>query len=142
MWSTTYLVEPFSFSNCCNQENFPPRENVTTIWRTISQTSRAPNSFPINADSFFFWAPLQRPQDPQAPYQGHPTTVICEISVRRSKYCLEFSISWGQLKISRWPFHSHTIFEACVINSVRFSEVWFFILHCQIRLFSQKTEET
>ena len=24
--------------------------------------------------------------------QGHPTTVFCEISVRRSKNCLEFSI--------------------------------------------------
>ena len=24
--------------------------------------------------------------------QGHPTTVFCEISVQRSKYCLEFSI--------------------------------------------------
>ena len=29
--------------------------------------------------------------------QGHPTTVFCEISVRRSKYCLEFSFAWGQL---------------------------------------------
>lgn len=29
-----------------DQENVPPRENVTTIWRTISQTPRAPNSFP------------------------------------------------------------------------------------------------
>ena len=25
--------------------------------------------------------------------QGHPTTVFCKISVRRSKYCLEFSIT-------------------------------------------------
>ena len=29
--------------------------------------------------------------------QGHPTTVFCEISVRRSKYCLEFSFAWGRL---------------------------------------------
>ena len=29
--------------------------------------------------------------------QGHPTTVVCEISVRRSKYCLEFSFAWGRL---------------------------------------------
>ena len=25
--------------------------------------------------------------------QGHPTTVFCKISVRRNKYCLEFSIA-------------------------------------------------
>jgi len=50
----------------------------------------------------------------------HPTTVFCKISVRRSKYCLEFSIAWIRLKISRWPFHSGTIFEAYLINSLRF----------------------
>ena len=44
--------------------------------------------------------------------QGHPTTVFCKKSVRRSKNCLEFSIAWGRLKISRWLFHSCTIFEA------------------------------
>ena len=33
--------------------------------------------------------------------QGHPTTVFREISVRRSKNCLEFSIARGRLKISR-----------------------------------------
>ena len=44
--------------------------------------------------------------------QGHPTTVFCQIPVRRTKYCLEFSITWGRLKISRRPFHSCTIFEA------------------------------
>ena len=31
--------------------------------------------------------------------QGHPTTVFCKMSVRRSKFCLEFSFTW--LKISR-----------------------------------------
>ena len=31
--------------------------------------------------------------------QGHPTTVFCKISVRRSKFCLEFSFTW--LEISR-----------------------------------------
>ena len=36
--------------------------------------------------------------------QGHPKTVFCKISVRRSKYCVEFSIIWGRLKISRWLF--------------------------------------
>ena len=47
--------------------------------------------------------------------QGYPTTVFCELSVRRSKHCLKFS-SWGQLEISGWPFHSGTIFEAYFIN--------------------------
>ena len=67
--------------------------------------------------------------------QGHLTTVLCKISVRRSKYWQEFSISWWRLKISKWPFHSCTIFEAYVINSLRFPEVQ--VLHCtsQVRLF-------
>ena len=55
--------------------------------------------------------------------QGHPTTVFCKISVLKSKYYLEFSITWGWLEISRWLFHSCTIFKAYLINSLRFSEV-------------------
>ena len=51
------------------------------------------------------------------------TTVLCKISVRRSKYCQEFSIFWWRLKVSIWPFHSCTIFEAYLINSLRFPEV-------------------
>ena len=31
--------------------------------------------------------------------QGLPTTVFCEISVRRKKFCLEFSFTW--LRLSR-----------------------------------------
>ena len=53
---------------------------------------------------------------------GHPTTVFCKISVLRSKYCLQFSISWEQLKNSKWPFRLCTIFEPYLINSLRFSE--------------------
>ena len=60
--------------------------------------------------------------------QGHPTTVFCKISVRRSKYCLA-SFAWGRLKISRWTFHLCTAFEAYLINSLRFSKVWFFIFY-------------
>ena len=30
--------------------------------------------------------------------QGHPTTVLCKISVRRNKYFPEFSIAWGRLQ--------------------------------------------
>ena len=54
--------------------------------------------------------------------QRQPTTVFFKISVRRSKYCLEFLITWRRLKISRWPFHSCKIFEVYLINSLRFYE--------------------
>ena len=50
--------------------------------------------------------------------QGHLTTVFSQISVRRTKNCLEFSIAWWRLNISRWPFHSlihGTFFEAYLI---------------------------
>ena len=38
-----------------------------------------------------------------ANFQGHPwpTTVFCKITARGSKNCLEFSIAWGRVKISR-----------------------------------------
>ena len=67
--------------------------------------------------------------------QGHPATVFCEISVRRSKNCLEFSIAWGRLKISRWPFHSRTIFEAYLINAYDFLKFDFSHFTPQISLF-------
>ena len=63
------------------------------------------------------------PYLPVSRLQGQPKTVFCKISVRRSKNCLEFSIAWGRLKISRWPFHSCTIFVIYLINSLRFSKV-------------------
>ena len=40
--------------------------------------------------------------------------------VRRSKYYLEFSITWGRLKSSRWPFHFCRIFEAYLITEIPF----------------------
>ena len=55
--------------------------------------------------------------------QGHPTTVFCKICVRRSKYYLEFSITWGRLKSSRWPFHLCRIFKAYLITEIPF-EFW------------------
>ena len=39
---------------------------------------------------------------------------------------LKFSLGWGRIKISRWPFHSWTIFEAFLINSL-YSQIHFFI---------------
>ena len=32
--------------------------------------------------------------------QKHPATMFCKITVRRSKYCLEISKAWEELKIS------------------------------------------
>ena len=55
--------------------------------------------------------------------QEHLSTVFCELSVRRNKCCPEFSITWGRLTLSRWPFHSYIIFETYLINSLRFSKV-------------------
>ena len=43
---------------------------------------------------------------------GAPKTVFCKISVRGSKYRLEFSIAWERLNIYRRAFQSGTIFEA------------------------------
>ena len=48
--------------------------------------------------------------------------LILQNSVRRSKYCLGFSIAWAWLKFSRWPFHSWNIFEPYP-NSLWFSKV-------------------
>ena len=46
------------------------------------------------------------------------------LPVAKREYCLEFSTTWGRPKISRWPFHSSTtIFEAYLLDSLRFSEV-------------------
>ena len=67
--------------------------------------------------------------------QGHPTTVFCEISVRRSKYCLEFSFAWGRLVNFQmnFPFKDNlqslsnkfpTIFWSLIFHNLR---PW---LHC------------
>ena len=55
--------------------------------------------------------------------QGHPKTLFCKISHRRSRCHLKLSItSRGRVKNSKWPFLSCTIFEVHVINSLRFSK--------------------
>ena len=41
-----------------------------------------------------------------------PKAAFCKISIRGSKYRLEFSIAWERLNIYRRAFHSGTIFEA------------------------------
>ena len=52
-----------------------------------------------------------------------------------NKYCLEIFVTWERLKISRWPYHSCAIFEAYLINSLRFSDVYFSHFTSQVRLF-------
>ena len=37
-------------------------------------------------------------------WTGASNNVFCKMSVPKSKNLLEFSISWGRLGISRWPF--------------------------------------
>ena len=64
---------------------------------------------------------------------GKPLRDSCDIGFRVQfnaefprqimNFAIEFSITWGRLKISRWPFHSSAIFEAYLINSLRFCEV-------------------
>ena len=43
---------------------------------------------------FLSWMFLKSPFQ-----QGHPTTIFCKISVRRSKCCLEISFAWGRLNL-------------------------------------------
>ena len=52
---------------------------------------------------------------------GAPKDFFCKISVRRNKCWLEFSITWGQLKISRWSFHSCTYNLRSLCNKFRTS---------------------
>ena len=70
-----------------------------------------------------------------------PATVFCKLSVWRSKYCLEFSIIWGRLKIPRWPFRSCTIFEAYLTNSLRFLKFNFYRFTPLVRLFFVRKRE-
>ena len=57
----------------------------------------------------------------------HPTTVFSKISVRRSKYCLEFSITWGRLFL-----HDRSIHGLCSFwsSSNKFPKIfWSLIFH-------------
>ena len=74
-----------------------PLYSMVMLWRALTMTS-------LKTLSNTFMEILKE----------HTTTVLCKISVRRSKNSLEFSIAWGMLNISRWPFHSRTIFEAII----------------------------
>ena len=74
-----------------------PLYSMVMLWRALTMTS-------LKTLSNTFMEILKE----------HTTTVFCKISVRRSKNSLEFSIAWGMLNISRWPFHSRTIFEAII----------------------------
>ena len=119
-------------------------EQLGSPWDT-GPAARAPRRVCWHVKFFFeFWPPILQSKTPliRTPtpaltrhqdfilltyfddcllYQGHPTTVFCKISVRRSKYRLKFSFTLGRLKISRWLFHSCTVFEAYLINPLRFS---------------------
>ena len=94
------------FSVCCHPEilllwqrdvTTSPLYSMVMLWRALTMTS-------LKTLSNTFIEILKE----------HPTTVFCKISVRRSKNSLEFSTAWGTLNISRWPFHSRTVFEALI----------------------------
>ena len=43
-------------------------------------------------------------------YLGAPTTVFCEISARKSKTCLEFSIAWRRLKTVLFKYNFRSLY--------------------------------
>ena len=53
--------------------------------------------------------------------RGHSTNVFCKMYFRRNKNCLEVSIAWGRIKISRGPLHSCTVSEASLIDFLKFN---------------------
>ena len=59
-------------------------------------------------------------------FQGYAATVYEKYLFRESNYCLECSITWGWLQISRWPFRSCTIFKAHLINSISLPRLAYF----------------
>ena len=86
-------------------------------------------------------------------HQGHPTTVFCEIRVRRSKYCLEFfllevwhqksdirqlkSNVWQQTSADiRWPFFMYNFQSFSNKSATTFwSLIFHILLPMQVRLF-------
>ena len=80
-------VTPFLKSTVCNNSN-PGLKSETCTKSTIWEPHFALSQ---NTELISSGAPKERLQS--------------EISVRRSKYCLEISISWGRPKISWWSFH-------------------------------------
>ena len=69
-------------------------------------------------------------------YLGHPSTVFCKLSLPRSKYCLEFSITWGGLKILLDDRSIHVQFSKLIkYISCDFLEFDFSHFIPQVRLF-------
>ena len=63
--------------------------------------------------------------------QGHPMTVSCKLSVQGSKFWLEFSIAWGQLKICTWLLPLRYNFQSL---SNKFPKIfWSLISHILLR---------
>ena len=108
---------------------------LATIASIITATT--PNIFPVKIWSFALTRyEICNQKDAQ------PRTVFCKISVRKSKYCLEFSITWERLKISSdRAFHLWTIFEVYLINFLTI--FWSLIFHIslpRIDFFRKKKE--
>ena len=91
--------------------------NINGLWHGwLVHFVIMPNSRPFAIDFILLVKDLSEWQDHVQSWQtylspehqtGAPND--CKMSVRRCKYCLQFSVSSGRLKISRWPFCSCTI---------------------------------
>ena len=113
-WLAELISKFFCYSNSSKTITSPSGKIKTEFTSPIAKST-----CPRLSDTTF----LARCNNLANHNQRHPMSVFCQISVWRSKNCLEFSIPWGGLTNSRWPFHSPTNFEAYRINSLRFSEV-------------------
>ena len=113
-WRAELISQFFCYSNSSKNITSPSGKIKTEFTNPIAKST-----CPRLLDTTF----LARCNNLANHNQRHPMSVFCQISVWRSKNCLEFSIPWGGLTNSRWPFHSPTNFEAYRINSLRFSEV-------------------
>ena len=81
------------------------------------------------------WPPIKQPSSIKRPViRG--TQRICKISVRGSRCCLEFTIAWGRLKISRWLTSIHVHFSKLIYlfpyDFLKFNSLHFI---AQVRLF-------
>ena len=92
-----YIPEQYKYyKTFCNCFSSVPREDKSLVSTQLSLTKRI-NKIRIRRN---YYASLRFQTQTTREFgnnkQGHPTTVFCKISVRRSKYWLEFSIAWIQ----------------------------------------------
>ena len=145
---------PLNNSNKNKQRNWERRTLITNVIIDILISSLQNRTYLLSTDTYKMTDNVHKQANYRpnhigiaitTNFQEHPTTVFRKISVRRRKYCLEFSITSGRLKTSRWPFHSRKIFEAYLINVFKFNfsqltaQVWlFFVWKKKLKIFGFK----